>query len=237
MPNRRVQVAGALSCGVIGSCCEVRGCRRSTWQRPSQVERRQCSVESCTGAGASDLGVLAGVQAGAVLRIRQQRQLLRLSAGIAGQMRLAGSSSCAACRNRTRVENNRFSDYARLGASISGARSQRGASRVCCEAARAAIRFGGQTTQDVLKCTIAPGICPKWGVELALISLSFLSPFPPFAAQVRVPGPAHWHLKFRFRYCSLVNFGWAVLCTTSYRVQFRTSCGRRADRTRCHHRT
>ena len=91
-----------------------------------------------------------------------------------------------------RVENNRFSDYARLGASISGARSQRGASRVCCEAARAAIRFGGQTTQDVLKCTIAPGICPKWGVELALISLSFLSPFPPFAAQVRVPGPAHW---------------------------------------------
>ena len=96
------------------------------------------------------------------------------------------------CEVAIRVENNRFSDYARLGASISGARSQRGASRVCCEAARAAIRFGGQTMQGVLKCTIAPGICPKWGVELALISLSFLSPFPPFAAQVRVPGPAHW---------------------------------------------
>jgi hypothetical protein len=43
----------------------------------------------------------------------------------------------------------------------SGARSQRGDSRVCCEAARAAIRFGGRVTQDVLKCTIAPGICPK----------------------------------------------------------------------------
>ena len=68
MPNRRVQVAGALSCGVIGPCCEVSGCRRSTWQRPSQVERRQRSVESDTSAGASDLGVLAGVQAGAVLR-------------------------------------------------------------------------------------------------------------------------------------------------------------------------
>ena len=99
VPNLRVQVAGALSCGVIGPCCGVIGCRRSTWQRPSQVERRQRSVESDTSAGASDLRVLAGVRADAVLRTRQRGQLLWLSAGIAGEMRLAGP--CAACRSRT----------------------------------------------------------------------------------------------------------------------------------------
>ena len=132
-----------------------------------------------------------------------------------------------------RVENKAFSDYARFWASISGARSQRGASRVYCEAARAAIRFGGPTTQYVLKCTIAPGICSKWGVELALISLSSSLPsHPPCSAgpRARTAGPkARWHLKFQFRYCSLFNFGWDVLCTTSYRVKFRTSCERRAD--------
>ncbi len=30
-----------------------------------------------------------------------------------------------------------------------------------CEAARAAIRFGGLVREDVLKCTIAPGFGPK----------------------------------------------------------------------------
>ena len=72
VPDLRVQVACALSCGVIGPCCEVIGYRRSTWQLPSQVERLQCDAESDTGADASDLGVLAGVQAGAVPRTRQR---------------------------------------------------------------------------------------------------------------------------------------------------------------------
>jgi hypothetical protein len=65
-----------------------------------------------------------------------------------------------------------------------------------CEAARAAIRFGGQVREDVLKCTIAPGFCPKGGPEVGLIfpllSLSLfplpLIPHPPISAQSWEPG-------------------------------------------------
>ena len=57
-----------------------------------------------------------------------------------------------------------------------------------CEAARAAIRFGGQAREDVLKCTIAPGICPEGGPEVGLISLFFLSvSFPLFPFPLRFP--------------------------------------------------
>ena len=57
-----------------------------------------------------------------------------------------------------------------------------------CEAARAAIRFGGQVREDVLKCTIAPGFCPKGGPEVGLISLFFLSlSLPPPSSPSRSP--------------------------------------------------
>ena len=76
-----------------------------------------------------------------------------------------------------------------------------------CEAARAAIRFGGQVREDVLKCTIAPGFCPKGGPEVGLISLFFLSLSPPLSLPAPLPplrrnpgSPAvnliSWHLAF-----------------------------------------
>jgi hypothetical protein len=49
-----------------------------------------------------------------------------------------------------------------------------------CEAARAAIRFGGLVTEDVLKCTIAPEFGPKETPSSA--SFASLSPCHPQGA-------------------------------------------------------
>ncbi len=80
-----------------------------------------------------------------------------------------------------------------------GCRGPRGLGSLC-EAARAAIRFGGQVSEDVLKCTIySPGISPKKGTRgwphFPLLSRCLsppLSPFPPrfppIAAQPKGPG-------------------------------------------------
>ena len=61
-----------------------------------------------------------------------------------------------------------------------------------CEAARAAIRFGGLVGEDVLKCTIAPGIGPKETPSSASFSSLFLSlplspPRAPAAAGCLLP--------------------------------------------------
>ena len=85
--------------------------------------------------------------------------------------------SCAVWRTKRSTEKSRFR-------ASDGCRGPKGrGSR--CEAARAAIRFGGHVREDVLKCTIAPGFRPKGGPEVGLISLFFpslslsLSPSPP----------------------------------------------------------
>jgi hypothetical protein len=53
-----------------------------------------------------------------------------------------------------------------------------------CEAARAAIRFGGLAVQDVLKCTIAPAIFPRKGAGLPLLLLLLLLLSPPVPSSV-----------------------------------------------------
>ncbi len=60
-----------------------------------------------------------------------------------------------------------------------------------CEAARAAIRFGGQVREDVLKCTIAPGFGREGDPSSPSFSPCLSSPLPllpffPFSA--RGPG-------------------------------------------------
>ena len=61
-----------------------------------------------------------------------------------------------------------------------------------CEAARAAIRFGGQVREDVLKCTIAPGFGRKGdpsspSFSPCLSSPPLLLPFLPFQPAARGP--------------------------------------------------
>jgi hypothetical protein len=69
-----------------------------------------------------------------------------------------------------------------------------------CEAARAAIRFGGQVREDVLKCTIAPGFgregdpsCPSFSPYL-----SPPSSLPPLSA--RGPGGHRGAGPVKFRH-------------------------------------
>jgi hypothetical protein len=61
-----------------------------------------------------------------------------------------------------------------------------------CEAARAAIRFGGQVREDVLKCTIAPRFGRKGdpsspSFSLAYPPLPFFFPSSPFQPAARGP--------------------------------------------------
>jgi hypothetical protein len=61
-----------------------------------------------------------------------------------------------------------------------------------CEAARAAIRFGGQFMEDVLKCTIAPGFRREGdpsspSFSPCLSSPPLLLPFLPFQPAARGP--------------------------------------------------
>ena len=60
-----------------------------------------------------------------------------------------------------------------------------------CEAARAAIRFGGQFREDVLKCTIAPGFGREGDPSSPSFSPCLSSPpllFPFFPFSARGPG-------------------------------------------------
>jgi hypothetical protein len=75
VPKLRVQVAGALLRGVAGLRCEVIDGRRKNVAESTPGRKTPVYAGSDTGAGAPDLRVLAGVQADAVLRTRQRRQL------------------------------------------------------------------------------------------------------------------------------------------------------------------
>ena len=60
-----------------------------------------------------------------------------------------------------------------------------------CEAARAAIRFGGQVREDVLKCTIAPGFGRKQRGRAGSFSPLFPPTLRPFPSPTQPAQPAH----------------------------------------------
>ena len=60
-----------------------------------------------------------------------------------------------------------------------------------CEAARAAIRFGGQVREDVLKCTIAPGFGRKPRGRAGSFSPLFPPALRPLPSPTQPAQPAH----------------------------------------------
>ena len=102
-----------------------------------------------------------------------------------------------------------------------------------CEAARAAIRFGGQVREDVLKCTIAPGFDREGDPSSPSFSPCLSSPLPllpffPFSA--RGPGSqggrrfvtmAHNRLLI---YSAFVSWGRCIAPSSSCPSSGRTIC-------------